>query len=210
MLIRHVIFDFDMTLVDSLAVITRGLNRMAGHFGLRKVTQAEARAVLHLEAPALWSGLWGRYDQAWHDFFLAQVAGNEKDGLVVVSGALDLLRDLKKKGLSLALATNRDHPWSALAATGLAPFFDSAVGALEVARGKPAPDMLWLALERLQADPDQTIFIGDAPSDMTAAAQAGLKSVGLLEGGGADGQELLAAGAWQIRTRLTDLADLWS
>jgi phosphoglycolate phosphatase-like HAD superfamily hydrolase len=68
--------------------------------------------------------------------------------------------------------------------------------------------MLWLVMERLQAVPDQTIFVGDAPSDMAAAARAGVRGVGLLEGGGNPG-ELLAAGAWQIRTALTDLADLW-
>jgi HAD superfamily hydrolase (TIGR01509 family) len=207
-MIRHVIFDFDMTLVDSLSVITRGLNQMARHFGLREVTEAETRAVMHLEAQAMWSGLWGRYDRAWYDFFIATVAAREKDGLAVVPGAPELLKNLKKKGLTLALATNRDRPWPALAATGLAPFFDTAVGALEVARGKPAPDMLRLALERLQANPDQAIFVGDAPTDMTAAVRAGVRGVGLLEGCGAGYGELLAAGAWRILARLPDLAGL--
>ncbi|MDR2725284.1 MAG: HAD family hydrolase, partial [Candidatus Adiutrix sp.] len=124
-------------------------------------------------------------------------------------GAIDLLNDLKKKGLSLALATNRDRPWEALASVGLAPYFDSAVGAMEVLRPKPAPDMLRLVMERLQADPDQTIFVGDAPSDMTAAARAGVRGVGILEGGG-NPEELQAAGAWQIKAALPDLADLWS
>ena len=181
---------------------------MARHFGLKPVSEAEARAVLHLESQAMWSGLWGRYDQAWYDFFLSHMEAEEKGGLIVAVGARDLLNDLKKRGLGLALATNRDRPWAALADTGLAPYFDTAVGVLEVARGKPAPDMLWLVLERLRADPEQTIFIGDAPTDMTAAARCGVRGVGLLEGG-ADGEELMDAGAWRIRAGLSDLADLW-
>ena len=208
-MIRHVIFDFDMTLVNSLTAITRGLNRMARHFSLKPVTEAEARAVLHLEARALWSGLWGRYDRAWFDFFITHMADEEKDGLTLMPGARDLLDDLRKRGFSLALATNRDRPWAALAAAGLAPYFDSAAGVLEVPSGKPAPDMLWLILERLQADPDQSVFIGDAPTDMMAAARAGMRGLGLLAGG-ADSGELLAAGAWQVRAGLPDLGDIWS
>jgi len=208
MTIRHVVLDFDMTLVNSLPTITRGLNRMARHFGLKAVTETEVRTVMHLECQAMWSGLWGQYDPAWRDFFIAHIVGEEKNHLALASGAIDLLSGLKKKGLSLALATNRDRPWEALASVDLAPYFDSAVGALEVARVKPAPDMLRLVMERLEAHPDQTIFVGDAPSDMTAAARAGVRGVGLLEGGGNPG-ELLAAGAWQIRAALTDLADLW-
>ena len=208
-MISHVILDFDMTLVNSLFAITRGLNQMARHFGLKEVTEAETRAVMHLECQAMWTGLWGTYEEAWLDFFITRMADEEKKHLTVVPGAAQLLRDLKKRGLGLALATNRDRPWQALASVGLAPYFDTAAGALEVARGKPAPDMLRLVMERLQADPDQTIFIGDAPSDMTAAVQAGVRGVGLLEGGGSSGEELLAAGAWQIRAALPDLADLW-
>ena len=208
-MIRHVILDFDMTLVNSLLAITRGLNRLARHFSLKEVTEAEVRRVMHLECQAMWSGLWGAYDPAWHDFFITQMAGEEKSSLAVVPGARELLRDLKKKGLSLALATNRDRPWEALVAVGLAPYFDSAVGALEVASGKPAPDMLLLVMERLQADPDQSIFVGDAPSDMTAAARAGLRGVGLLEGVGSS-DELLDAGAWLVLAALSDLAGLWN
>ena len=209
MIIRHIVLDFDMTLVNSLPAITLGLNRMARHFGLKEVNETEVMAVMHLECQAMWSGLWGAYDPLWHDFFLTRVVGEEKNHLAVAPGAIDLLKDLKKKGMSLALATNRDRPWEALAAVGLAPYFDSAVGAMEVLRPKPAPDMLRLVMERLQADPDQTIFVGDAPSDMTAAARAGVRGVGLLEGGG-NPEELLAAGAWQLRAALPDLADLWS
>jgi HAD superfamily hydrolase (TIGR01509 family) len=208
-MIRHVILDFDMTLVDSLFAITRGLNCMARQFGLKEATADETRTVMHLECQAMWSGLWGAYDEAWRDFFFTRMADEEKNHLTVAPGALDLLGALKKKGLSLALATNRDLPWEALIAVGLAPYFDTAAGALEVARGKPAPDMLRLVMARLKADPEQTVFIGDAPSDMTAAARAGVRGIGLLNGVGFSGEELLAAGAWQIRDTLPDLADLW-
>jgi phosphoglycolate phosphatase-like HAD superfamily hydrolase len=69
--------------------------------------------------------------------------------------------------------------------------------------------MLRLVMERLKADPDQTIFIGDAPSDMTAAARAGVRGVGLLEGGG-NPDELLAAGAWLVLAAISDLTGLWN
>jgi HAD superfamily hydrolase (TIGR01509 family) len=181
---------------------------MAAHFHLPQVTESEVLRVLHLESRELWSRLWGSYDEAWADFFIRKMAAEEKYYLEISPGAVDLLRRLKKNGLGLGLATNRDRPWEALASVGLAPYFDTAVGALDVARGKPAPDMLLLALEQLRADPGQTLYIGDAPTDMAAAARAGLRGVGLLEGAGLDRADLLAAGAWQIRSTLPDLADL--
>ena len=209
-MVSHVIFDFDMTLVDSLRAITLGLNKIAARFKLPQVTEHQAREVLYLESRDFWSRLWGGYDENWYRYFREEVAGREKDYLRPAPGAENLLRRLKKNGLGLALASNRDRPWEALAAAGLAPYFDTAVGALDVPRGKPAPDMLLLALERLQADPGQALYVGDAPTDMTAAARAGLRGVGLLAGSGARPEELAAAGAWQIRPALRDLDDLFN
>ncbi|MDR1043552.1 MAG: HAD family hydrolase [Candidatus Adiutrix sp.] len=206
-MLQTVIFDFDLTLVDSVYAITRGLNKMAGHFGLPAVTENDTRRVMSLESRDFWMKLWGRYDEAWSAFFVAEVAGDEPNFLEVAPGVEELLGRLKKQGLSLGLATNRDNAWAALAGIGLARFFDTAVGSGDVAHGKPSPDMIFMAMDQMQSDPAQTLYVGDAVFDMLAASRAGVRAVGLLEGG-TPHEELLAAGAWRILHGLQDLEEV--
>ncbi|MEU9189427.1 HAD family hydrolase [Streptomyces sp. NPDC048484] len=47
---------------------------------------------------------------------------------------------------------------------------------------KPAPDGLRLALSRLDVTPERTVFVGDSPSDMTAARAAGVVALGAVWG----------------------------
>jgi HAD superfamily hydrolase (TIGR01509 family) len=206
-MLQTVIIDFDLTLVDSIDAITRGLNQMAEHFGLRRVDANDTRRVMSLEVREFWSTLWGDYDDAWEEFFLREVDRNESRYLVIYPGVVEFLEKAKAAGLSLGLATNRGNAWSALTAVGLAAYFDAAVGSGDVARGKPAPDMLFMALSRLGADAAGAIYVGDAVFDMKAAAQAGIRGVGLTAGG-TSREDLVRAGAWQVRDTFRDRDDL--
>lgn len=208
-MVRTVIFDFDMTLVDSIYAITRGLNKMARHFNLPAVSESDTRRVMSFQAKDFWRNLWGYHDVAWNDYFVNEVAAQESNYLELAPGALETLMKLKRNGLGLALATNRDNAWAALASMGLASYFDTAVGSGDVAQGKPAPDMILMAMGQLNADPGRTLYVGDAVFDMEAANRAGIRAVGLLEGG-TSRDELIRAGAWQVRETLGDLDDLWA
>ena len=205
---QTIIFDFDMTLVNSLYAITRGLNKMALHFGLPLVNESDTRRVMSSEAKDFWRNLWGHHDDAWNDYFLKEVANQERLHLEAAPGAEELLKGLKNEGKSIGLATNRDDAWSALASIGLAMYFDAAVGNSEVERGKPSPDMLLLIMNKLKADPSTTLYIGDAVVDMEAARKAGIRGVGLLAGGTSK-EELISAGAWQVRLDIQDLGQLF-
>jgi phosphoglycolate phosphatase-like HAD superfamily hydrolase len=47
---------------------------------------------------------------------------------------------------------------------------------------KPAPDGLHLALNRLNVGPEHAVFVGDSPTDMTAARSAGVLALGAVWG----------------------------
>ena len=205
---KAVIFDFDLTLVDSIYAITQGLNQMARHFKLPEVTEDDTRRVISLESDDLWSNLWGDYDQEWNTYFLEKVAHQEKNYLQVTTDTLEFLELLKSLGLTLGLATNRHNAWETLAEVDLAKYFDTAVGTCDVPRSKPAPDMLFKAMEQMGVSPGHTIFIGDAASDMKAAAQAGILGIGLSTG--VASQELLyQAGAWKVSPSLVELTSFF-
>ncbi len=66
----------------------------------------------------------------------------------------------------------------------------------DVARTKPAPDLVAVALEKL-GKPERAVMIGDSVYDVIAASAAGLPTIGLLTGG-TSRAELDDAGAEQV------------
>ncbi|GAC1361747.1 MAG: HAD family hydrolase [Polyangiales bacterium] len=90
--------------------------------------------------------------------------------------------------------------------TGLARHFDVVVCAVEVARGKPAPDLFLLAAERLGVDPRTCLVVEDAAPGIAAARAAGMVAVGLASS--ISREALRAAGADVVVDRLDQLLDL--
>lgn len=66
-----------------------------------------------------------------------------------------------------------------------------------VAHAKPDPDLFLAAVERLGADPQSAIVVGDSVWDMLAARRGRLLGIGLLSGGYGD-EELTRAGAYRV------------
>ena len=100
-------------------------------------------------------------------------------------GMLELLRRLDEEGRTLGIVSAKRHDIVQLAldALGFGDTLDIVVGSDEAPRGKPHPDQILLALNRLGADPDQTAYVGDAPFDVAAAKAAGVHAVGVTWGG---------------------------
>ncbi len=74
----------------------------------------------------------------------------------------------------------------------------------DVKRAKPDPDLFLAAAERLQADVNSSVIIGDSIWDMLAARRARGLGVGVLSGGyGQD--ELERAGAIRVYEDPADL-----
>lgn len=118
------------------------------------------------------------YDQA--DLMLEPPYGGQ-----LLPGVAGLLADLAGRGLRLAIATT-DRGWRAeraLAALGVAGYFAAVVGAEDVTNGKPAPDMVVLACERLRCPPAAAIVVGDSPIDMEMGRAAGVAAtIGVTTG----------------------------
>jgi HAD superfamily hydrolase (TIGR01509 family) len=121
-------------------------------------------------------------------------------------GAVDLLAELRDRGLTHGIATSGRRPEidASLEALGI-PASTVVVERGDVARAKPEPDLFLECARRLSADPEDCYVVGDAVWDLLAARRAGMLSVGLLSGGyGAD--ELTAAGAFRIYRDAAELS----
>ena len=96
-------------------------------------------------------------------------------------GAADLVRDLRARGLPVAVASNTPGPLvrGALAAAGVAALFEVVVTADEVPEPKPSPDVYLRACELLEASPAAAIALEDSPTGVAAARAAGMYVIGV-------------------------------
>ncbi|MDR2302431.1 MAG: HAD family hydrolase [Deltaproteobacteria bacterium] len=206
-MLKALIFDLDMTLVDSLDACAAGVDLLAKRFNLKRPNKDQVLKAISLPIAEFWRQLWGEVRPEWGDYMykvvIPQVIGQTK----VYPAAPIILGEAKKKGLLLGLATNRANPWLDLAALDLAKFFDTAVGASDVPRAKPEPDILLTVIRQLGVDSSTAIYVGDALSDMACARSAGIKAVGLTQGGHSP-EALSKAGADLIRENLAACRDV--
>ncbi|MDR0355720.1 MAG: HAD family hydrolase [Deltaproteobacteria bacterium] len=206
-MINAIIFDLDLTLVDSLEASTIGINMVAREFGLPEVTKEQTLKAMPLPDKIFWRNFWGTYDESWNAFFKSRVIPEVTHLCGLYPGAEDILQSAKQKGLLLAIATNRVNPWIDLALMNIAKYFDTAVGASDVPNPKPEPDMLLAVLRQLGVEASSSIYVGDTAGDMKCAAGAGLRGLGLLQGGCTQ-DELMQAGAFAVRPTLSEGRDL--
>ena len=93
-------------------------------------------------------------------------------------GVLDYLREAKRLGLKLAIASSSDRPWVERHARriGVLDYFDHVVTREDVGLGrtKPNPDLFVTALTRLQVPKEAAIVFEDSPNGVKAAKRAGI------------------------------------
>ncbi|MFA0752862.1 MAG: hypothetical protein IMHGJWDQ_000626 [Candidatus Fervidibacter sp.] len=94
-------------------------------------------------------------------------------------GAMELLHGLKKLGFKLALAssTPRVNIAFAMEQLSVGELFDTFVGAEDVARGKPDPEVFLTAARRLDVPPERCVVFEDAIAGVIAAKRGGMKCV---------------------------------
>jgi HAD superfamily hydrolase (TIGR01509 family) len=91
-------------------------------------------------------------------------------------GVRELLEVVRRAGLRLGLASNSGLPQitAALMGLGIRTHFMAVCSGNETARGKPAPDVYQLAMDRIGVMPDEAVAIEDSQVGVTAAKAAGL------------------------------------
>jgi HAD superfamily hydrolase (TIGR01509 family) len=97
-----------------------------------------------------------------------------------------------------------------LVLTGLLRFFDPHVfSAIQVATGKPAPDLFLFAARRLGTLPESCIVVEDSAAGVAAAIAAQMPVVGFCGGSHCPqdhAERLSAAGCSRVFARMMDLA----
>jgi HAD superfamily hydrolase (TIGR01509 family) len=120
----------------------------------------------------------------------------------------ELIVALKDRGHTVVLASSAkdqevDHYLDLLDARDLA---DGWTTSGDVESTKPAPDLVTAALERVGADADSAVMVGDTPWDVKAAKQAEVATITVVTGGFCE-QELRDAGAVAVFESVAELLE---
>jgi HAD superfamily hydrolase (TIGR01509 family) len=95
------------------------------------------------------------------------------DGWLPYADTRTTLRTLHDAGIKVGVVSNIGFDIRPLfAAWGLAGLIDSFVLSYEVGRIKPDPAIFLCACDRVGADPERTLMVGDSPAD-AGAVKAG-------------------------------------
>lgn len=122
------------------------------------------------------------------------------DHLRPCPGIADVLDRLHGEGRRLGIVTAKRLRSVALAfeSLGHEDVFGAVVTTDDVERGKPHPDGILLALDRLGARPEEAAYVGDSPYDVGAALAAGVRAIAVTWGGIHSREALEAAGPDEI------------
>lgn len=190
MAIQGVIFDLDgvitdtahlhflawKALGDSLGVeITLELNE-----GLKGLGRQETLTLILKEA-----GLYDKYTETER-----QALADRKNRTYVASleslgpqdllpGIGDCLRDLKKRGIKIGLASSSQNAGLIIKKLGLESYFEAMVDPRSLSKGKPDPEIYLKAAAALGLSPAMCVGVEDARAGLEAIRAAGMTAIAL-------------------------------
>lgn len=177
------IFDLDGTILDTLDDLTDSVNYALDKHGYPTRTKEEIRTfvgdgLLMLVRRAIAP----EADENVIQTVLATQKAYYKDHCAdktkPYDGILELLAELKKADVKLAVVSNKaDYAVQILCEQYFSGIFHMAVGEKETVRKKPAPDSVYTVLDELQVEKERAVYIGDSEVDIETAKNAGLDAV---------------------------------
>lgn len=184
-MVQAVIFDMDGVIVDTELIQSQAFERILGEYGI--VPKRNEHGTVHISGattPETWE-----YLKKVHGFEAntEELTRKKRDAVIEVMrngfspspGVLELLQDLQKHAVPLAIATSAQPERANLVINklGINQYFNVVVTAQDVRRSKPEPDVYLAAAEQLGVTPKHCVVIEDAEVGVAAGKAAGMKVI---------------------------------
>lgn len=180
---RLVIFDLDGTLLDTLDDLTDSVNFALNSEGFPKRSRDEIRSfvgngIRRLIDSSLPENTDEEAAERVFSLFKEYYAMHNADKTRPYDGILPLLDELKKRGVRLALVSNKaDFAVKALAERYFNGTFDAVLGERENIPRKPDPASVNEVLRLLSAKKEDAVYVGDSDVDILTAKNAELDCI---------------------------------
>ncbi len=182
---KLIIFDLDGTLVDAYQAVALSLNYVFKKMDLPTVDHETIKRNVGWGDKNLLSRFVQRNKvKKALAIYRKHHRRALRHGVKFLPYARQSIFDLKRRGFKLAIASNRPSFYTKIILKHLKvlPIFDCVLCADQVARGKPAPDLLFGILKKLKLTASETLYVGDMTLDARAGQRAHMKTVIVLTG----------------------------
>lgn len=208
---KHLVWDWNGTLLDDLPIVVEAVSRSIGLFGVGPITADEYRDHYTRPVRHFYDNLFGRAvaDEEWlrlnttfHDVYFELAA---EVGLA--PGAEKALDLLDEAGWGQSLLSMSPQAWltDIVDRLGLTERMALVDGLSEVTGGLKAPHME-SHLRQLGIEGGPVVVVGDTPDDVAAARHVGARPI--LFHGGSHHREVLEAEGVPIAETLVDAVEL--
>lgn len=187
---KAIVFDLDGTLLNTLEDLKDAVNfalrqKQMPERSLEEIRNFVGNGIANLLKRSVPAGTGEQETAEALAIFREYYGAHCQDKTKPYDGIMELLAEIKKSGIRTAVVSNKAD----FAVKELIPFYfgDSipvAMGENE-AEGipkKPAPDMVWKALEELGCSREEAVYIGDSDVDVQTAKNSGLDIIGVSWG----------------------------
>lgn len=146
---------------------------------------------------------------AFEEAYVNEVA---EQGISPIPGTLELFAKIRELGIPVVLTTgfSRSTLNVLLTELGWQDLIDLSVTPEEAGRGRPHPDMLKIAAQKVNAvNPENSLVVGDTESDMKSGVAFGSRNIyGVLTGAHSE-EQLIASGATSVVNSVADILSLF-
>jgi len=183
-MIKIVFFDMDGTLIDTEKYFRRFWPKAAAAFGY-EMSDGQALSMRSLGRPFApaqlkeWFGPETDYQAIRAKRTEMMEAQLRIDGLQRKPGAVEILEELKHRGIPAVVVTASpiERTERYLTEVGILQYFDRIISATQVAEGKPSPDVYLLASKEVGFPTEECLAVEDSPNGVVSAYRAGCKVV---------------------------------
>ncbi len=179
-MIKAVIFDRDGVLIDSEYTNVKAAELTFGEFGIR-LTEDEKKWVVGRHPSDYLIPLMKKY---YFDYDKYREIQREKYHQVLKSTpvfekTIRLVKEIHRKGLSIALCTSSNRPDSVkiLEDIGIKNLFTAIVTKEDYSKRKPDPEPYLVTAQKLSIKPEECLVVEDSEVGLKSALNAGMKCI---------------------------------
>lgn len=187
---KIVIFDLDGTLLNTLDDLADSTNYALAKFGypartIEEVRQFVGNGVAKLIERAIPEGKNNTNFEKCLAIFKENYAKNMYNKTAPYAGILEMLSNLKSKGLKIAVVSNKfDLAVKELCKKYFDGYIDFAAGENEAQgiKKKPAPDTVLTVLKEFELNPEDAVYVGDSDVDIMTAKNSQMPCISVTWG----------------------------